>query len=97
MWDEKFDWDESKNQINIKKHGISFEEAQTVFDDDDAILIADDKHSEDEERFIIIGESELSRLLVVCHCCRESETVVRLISARKANKKETDLYCGGVL
>ncbi|MCL2693521.1 MAG: BrnT family toxin [Oscillospiraceae bacterium] len=97
MWDEKFDWDERKNQINIKKHGISFEEAQTVFDDDDAILIADDKHSEDEERFIIIGESELSRLLVVCHCCRESETVVRLISARKANKKETDLYCGGVL
>jgi len=97
MSDEIFEWDEIKNKSNFLKHGISFNEAQTVFSDDLAIYIADDEHSEEEERFIVIGESARTRLLVVCHCYRESEMVIRLISARKAEKTEMELYYGGVL
>lgn len=88
----KFEWDENKNNINITKHKISFEEAKTVFFDEDALVIADPDHSEDEERFIILGESNRANLLVVCHCCRVSETVIRIISARKATKSETKQY-----
>jgi len=95
--DEKFEWDESKNKSNFQKHGISFNEAQTVFTDELAIYLSDDDHSDDEERFIVIGESARTRLLVVCHCYRESETVIRLISARKAEKSEVGLYYGGVV
>jgi len=94
---EKFEWDESKNKSNFQKHGISFNEAQTVFSDELAIYLSDDDNSDDEERFIVIGESARTRLLVVCHCYRERETVIRLISARKAEKTEIDLYYGGLL
>lgn len=87
-----FEWDDNKNIINKKKHNISFEEAQTVFYDDQALLIADPEHSENEERFIILGFSKKANLLVVCHCYRSAETVIRIISARKATKKESEEY-----
>jgi hypothetical protein len=88
----KFEWDENKNEINRKKHKISFEEAATVFYDDEALVIDDPDHSEEEERFIIMGFSEYANLLVVCHCYRASETVIRIISARKATKTERYYY-----
>lgn len=87
-----FEWDENKNIINKKKHKISFEEAQSVFYDEEALLISDPEHSQNEERFIIMGLSLKANLLVVCHCYRESETVIRIISARKATKNETNQY-----
>lgn len=87
-----FEWDENKARANLKKHGVSFEEAQTVFYDENALLIDDPDHSEDEERFIILGLSASTKLLVVCHCYRASETVIRIISARKATRKETKYY-----
>ena len=89
-----FNWDNEKNSSNINKHGITFEEATTVFDDDDAIFIRDDKHSQNEERFAVIGFSERLRLLLVCHCYRNGDSVVRIISARKANYSEEMLYSG---
>ena len=88
----RFEWDDNKNEINKRKHNISFEEARTVFYDDDALLIDDPEHSRDEERFIILGLSKRANLLVVCHCLRESETVIRIISARKATKTEAKQY-----
>lgn len=87
-----FEWDENKNDINKVKHNISFEEAKTVFYDDNALIIDDPDHSEQEERFIILGTSYKANLLVVCHCYRQSETVIRIISARKATKLETKKY-----
>ncbi len=87
-----FEWDKHKNEVNKAKHNISFEEAQTVFYDDRAILIDDPDHSQDEERFIILGLSTRANLLVVCHCYRMSDTVIRIISARKATKKESSFY-----
>lgn len=87
-----FEWDENKNQINQRKHGISFEEAQTVFYDDEALVRDDPDHSDDEERFIILGMSSKANMLVVCHCYRASETVIRIISARKATKTESKYY-----
>lgn len=87
-----FEWDESKNDINKKKYHISFEEARTVFYDDNALLIDDPEHSETEDRFIILGTSSQANLLVVCHCYRQSDTVIRLISARKATKSESAQY-----
>jgi len=92
MKDIKFEWDETKNAANIKKHGVSFEEAQTVFLDENAIRYFDPDHSQDEDRFIMLGMSFRLRVLVVCHCYRLSESVIRLISARKANKKESKDY-----
>ncbi len=91
-----FDWDEDKNITNIKKHGISFDEASTVFFDERAILFDDPEHSEDEERFLLLGMSEEANLCIVCHCYRKSDTVIRLISARKATKKESDRYVRGI-
>lgn len=88
----RFEWDENKNTINKKKHNISFEEARTVFYDEEALVIDDPEHSADEERFIILGLSTKANLLVVCHCYRESETVIRLISARKATARESRQY-----
>lgn len=88
----KFEWDENKNDINKKKHKISFEEAKTVFYDAEALVISDPEHSQEEERFIILGLSKKANLLVVCHCYRASETVIRLISARKATKNEAKQY-----
>ncbi|MCL2352191.1 MAG: BrnT family toxin [Firmicutes bacterium] len=92
----KFEWDEKKNEINIIKHGISFQEAKTVFDDENAVLIYDEIHSEYEERFILIGEDMLFRELTVCHCYRGNrDDIVRLISARKATTSEIKLYISG--
>ena len=88
----KFEWDENKNSINKSKHNISFEEAKTVFYDEQALVIDDPDHSELEERVIILGQSNTTKLLVVCHCYRESDTVIRIISARKATKTETNQY-----
>ena len=89
-----FDWDSIKNVININKHGISFKEAATVFFDTNAIEIDDEKHSQQEDRFLIIGRSRKLRLLVVCHCYRENGEVIRIISARKAVDEEIELYGG---
>lgn len=88
----KFEWDEAKNAINQKKHKISFEEAKTVFYDEEALVIDDPEHSQEEERFIILGLSRKANLLVVCHCLRASETVIRIISARKATPSESKQY-----
>ena len=90
----RFEWDENKNTLNKRKHKISFEEAQTVFSDAEALVIPDPEHSQDEERFIILGMSRQANLLVVCHCYRESETVIRIISARKATRNESVQYQG---
>ena len=91
----RFEWDENKNAINRSKHQISFEEARTVFYDPQALVIADPEHSLEEERFIILGLSAGARLLVVCHCCRQAESVIRIISARKATRRETVQYNDG--
>lgn len=88
----KFEWDENKNELNQKKHKISFEEAKTVFYDEEALLIDDPEHSQEEARFIILGLSKRANLLVVCHCYRASESVIRIISARKATKNEAKQY-----
>ncbi len=87
-----FEWDEKKNTLNRKKHGISFEEAQTIFADENALLIHDPDHSLGENRFILIGLSLRLRVLVVCYCHRESEDVIRIISARKATRSEQKQY-----
>lgn len=92
MEELEFDWDEIKNEANKKKHGVSFEEAQSVFYDVEALLILDPEHSQEEDRFIILGFSDRARLLIVCHCYRESDTVIRIISARKATKNEAKQY-----
>lgn len=92
MSDLRFEWDKSKATTNIKKHGVSFEEAKSVFSDERAKLIADPDHSEDEDRFILLGYSSALRLLVVCHCYRAGESVIRIISARKANRHEAAAY-----
>ena len=88
----RFEWDENKNISNQKKHRISFEEAQTVFYDDNALLIDDPDHSEEEERFILLGFSRRANMLVVCHCYRRSDSVIRIISTRKATKNEERAY-----
>ncbi|OQW90405.1 MAG: hypothetical protein BWK79_20000 [Beggiatoa sp. IS2] len=88
-----FEWDKNKNIINQKKHGVSFEEAKTVFADELARLIPDPDHSEGEERFILMGMSTQFRILVVCHCERRLDTI-RIISARKADKFEQEQYEG---
>jgi uncharacterized protein len=87
-------WDENKNRENIKKHNVSFEEAETVFYDPNGQLIDDPDHSDDEDRFIILGLSKMLHLLVVCHCYREDDETIRIITARKATKKETKYYGG---
>ena len=88
----QFEWDENKNQINQRKHGVSVAEEKTVFYDEEARVIDDPEHSEQEDRFIILGLSNKANLLIVCHCYRESDTVIRLISARKATKTESKYY-----
>ena len=88
-----FEWDANKSASNIKKHGISFDEAKTVFTDEYARLIGDPDNSNDEDRFLLLGTSIDSKLLVVCHCVREAESI-RLISARKADKQERKIYEG---
>ena len=87
-----FDWDKRKEKTNIKNHGVSFEEARTTFYDEHALLFHDPDHSEDEDRFILLGVSYKLNTLIVCHCYREEKTVIRIISARKADKDETNEY-----
>ncbi len=87
-----FEWDERKAAANLKKHGIGFEEAKSVFYDERARLIDDPDHSEDEERFILLGLSSALKILVVCHCCRGNDGLIRIISARKATVKEAKPY-----
>ena len=88
----RFIWDQNKNLANIKKHGISFEEAENVFFDDNARLIPDPEHSISEERFIILGITNKLRFLVVVHTYKEDDNVIRIISARKATKTEIKYY-----
>jgi uncharacterized DUF497 family protein len=87
-----FVWDERKNGANQRKHGISFEEARTAFYDENAKEYFDPDHSAEEDRFILLGMSSRLRVLVVCHCYRESEFVIRIISARRADKIERRVY-----
>ena len=87
-----FEWDDNKNRINIEKHGISFEEAATVFYDDYAILFDDPDHSADEERFLILGITRKENLCIVSHCYRGEDEVIRIISARKATRHEMQQY-----
>ena len=88
----RFVWDAGKNLTNRRKHGISFEEAQTAFHDENAMVYFDPDHSEEEDRFILLGMSFQLRVLVVCHCYREGESVIRIISSRKADKREQESY-----
>jgi uncharacterized DUF497 family protein len=88
----RFEWDARKSSANKKKHGISFEEARTVFFDENAKLINDPDHSEDEDRFVLLGVSSSLKVMLVCHCYREEGNVVRIISARKASTLESKQY-----
>lgn len=88
----RFEWDARKAAANLRKHDVSFEDAQSVFADERARLIDDPDHSADEERFLLLGLSNSLRLLVVAHCYREEEDVIRIISARAATREEQDFY-----
>jgi len=88
----RFEWDDKKNNLNLKKHGVSFEEAQTVFFDENALEFFDPDHSSEEDRFLLLGRSYKLRIVLVCHCFRKSESVIRIISARKATKSERKIY-----
>ena len=88
----RFEWDERKNKANRRKHGISFEEAQTAFSDERGLLIDDPEHSEHEDRFVLLGISAALRVLVVCHCYRADGDVIRIISARRADRQEQADY-----
>jgi hypothetical protein len=90
--DLSFTWDARKASDNLTKHGVSFEEARTVFFDEDAIEFFDEDHSAREDRFLLLGLSAHARLLLICHCHRESEATIRIISARRATKSESKHY-----
>jgi uncharacterized DUF497 family protein len=92
MAELRFEWDPAKAAANLRKHGVSFDEAETVFSDEHALLLDDPDHSADEERFILIGLSAALRMVVVCHGYRERGDVIRLISARKATRIERHNY-----
>jgi len=89
-----FEWDARKESINKKKHGVSFDEAKTVFFDEQAKVIHDSEHSEDEDRVVILGLSASTKILVVCHCYREKDSMIRIVSARKATRYEAKQYRG---
>jgi len=88
----RFEWESQKASANLKKHGVSFEEAKSVFYDERARLISDPDHSEDEDRFILLGLSHSLRVILVCHCYRSKGNVIRIISARKASNRELKAY-----
>jgi uncharacterized DUF497 family protein len=88
----RFEWDPRKATANLRKHGVSFEQARSVFLDENALLLPDEEHSEEEDRFLLMGISGRVRTLVVCHCYRQADEVIRLISARKANSQERRQY-----
>ena len=90
----RFEWDPPKAAANLKKHRISFEDAQSVFYDEFAVQFFDDLHSSEEERFLMLGMSSAASLLIVCHCEREGGAVIRIISARKATRRESAFYQG---
>jgi len=90
-----FEWDRAKDLANQKKHGVSFTEAKSVFFDDYAVQFYDEEHAEAEDRFIMLGMSNETRVLVVCHCERSEGNTIRIISARKATKKERSFYPRG--
>ena len=92
----KFDWDPAKAKRNLKSHGVSFEEAKSAFYDDFARQFYDEMHSEEEDRFLLLGMSNKSRILLICHCELDSKDVIRIISARKATTKERKLYEGPI-
>ena len=87
-----FSWDDKKAEANLRKHGVSFGEAASVFSDENARLMHDPEHSDEEDRFVLMGFSGRLRLLVVCHCYRAEDREIRLISARKAAKHEREQY-----
>jgi uncharacterized protein len=87
-----FEWDSQKSKDNLRKHGISFSEAKTAFYDDSARIMHDPDHSEGEDRFILLGMSFSARILIVCHCYRKNDEVIRIISARKATRPEQSHY-----
>ncbi len=88
----KFEWDSTKAAANVRKHGVSFEEARSVFYDEFAVQFFDEEHSGGEERFLLLGMSTEARLLLVCHCERDAGNVIRFISARKATQREATFY-----
>ena len=88
----KFEWNPTKAASNLKKHGVSFEEAQTVFYDEFAVQFYDEPHSAEEDRFLLLGMSSGAHLLLVCHCERDGGDIIRIISARKATKQESAHY-----
>ena len=88
----KFEWNPAKAASNLRKHGVSFEEAQSVFYDEFAVQFYDESHSSDEDRFLMLGMSSGAHLLLVCHCERDSGNIIRIISARKATKQESSYY-----
>jgi uncharacterized DUF497 family protein len=88
----QFQWDENKAAENFKKHGISFQEAESVFYDEKAVEFYDDQHSAWEDRFLLLGLSANLRLLLVCHCFKENDSIIRIISARKATRNEAKFY-----
>jgi uncharacterized DUF497 family protein len=90
----RFEWDRIKNAANLKKHGVSFEEAQSAFYDEFAVQFYDDDHSTSEDRFLLLGLSARARLLLVCHCEREAGNILRIISARRATSRESAFYGG---
>jgi uncharacterized DUF497 family protein len=92
MSELRFDWDSRKAKANRQKHRVSFEEAQTAFLDEDALVIEDPDHSQTEDRFILLGLSAALRVLFVCHCVRESGSLIRIVSARRANREEQEQY-----
>ena len=93
----EFEWNTSKATSNKRKHGVTFEEARSVFYDDFGIQFFDDENSETEDRFLLLGKSNQSRVLLICHCEKKSGNLVRIISARKATAKERKLYKGEAL
>lgn len=88
----RFSWDPTKAESNLRKHGVSLAEAQTIFYDENAVEFYDDEHSDWEDRFLLLGLSSKLRLLIVCHCYRGEDGVIRLISARKATGQEASYY-----
>jgi len=92
MKELRFEWDPIKSKTNQKKHGVSFEEAATVFYDNQAVEFYDDENSEWEDRFLLLGISVKLHLLMICHCYRADDSVIRIISARKATKNESRHY-----
>ncbi len=92
MRDIRFEWDPAKATANLRKHGVAFEEAETAFSDDLALLIDDPDHSHEEDRFVLLGVSAASRILAVVHAYRVAQDTIRIISARKATKAERTIY-----